>query len=191
MSHHVSECRPPCLRMPSTISPVYTARRGGARSRKFREATLRSRADGVVVPSSRKFSGTLITTPALRAALLASWPGLGHCTTNAKADRKTFSRREKVGHQKMLDRMRDAFTGVSPSPVASRHPLPEGESTLDEISAFSVQSPRPGQEGRCSPQLRVGLRKSPSAKRTGPDHFTQCPLTSFPNRAGYPSGGLS
>ena len=42
--------------------------------------------------------------------------------------------------QKMLGRMRDAFTGVSPSPVASRHPLPEGEGALDEISAFVVQS---------------------------------------------------
>ena len=41
----------------------------------------------------------------------------------------------------MLGRMRDSFTGVSPSPVASRHPLPEGEGTLDEISAFVVQSP--------------------------------------------------
>ena len=29
---------------------------------------------------------------------------------------------------------------LGPSPVASRHPLPEGEGTLDKISAFLVQS---------------------------------------------------
>ncbi len=47
-----------------------------------------------------------------------------------------------MGHQEMLGRIWERlYVELGPSPVASRHPLPEGEGMLDEIPAFFVQSP--------------------------------------------------
>jgi hypothetical protein len=47
-----------------------------------------------------------------------------------------------VGHQKMQGRMRDAFTRVSPHPSLRDTLSPEGEGTLDQISAFLCKAHR-------------------------------------------------